>query len=456
MDFAMSLINKLLQDLEQRQAGTESNMPISAGVQSVHRAPRRGGWMIAAMLLLPVVAAAGLWTFLSKGPVPAATVAQAPVAVAPAPVAVAPAPAPTPAPVVAVVETKPEVAKAEPAKVEAPKVEVAKVEVAKAPAPVVAPAAKAPAPVVAKAAVDAPVVQPEKVPPPPAPKTVTAAVEKPKAVVAQASTKPEGKPEPKAELKPEPKALTDAKIAGMYPGVIKKNLNDPAAAIVASADKPAAAAPSAADRPVAKLAVAAEPQSQKTFTPRQQSDNLYKQAVVHAQQGQGKDARDLLAKSLEAAPQNVAARQMLAGLLVEANKLPDALGVLREGVKVSPDNSAMWMNLARLQLEFGDANAATATLEQGLTPAGEDAQYNAFYAVLMQRAGRHDAALKHYLVALRSDPSMPNWLVGAGISMQALGRDSDAIEAFQRAKDGGQLPAAFTSFVDQRLAQLKR
>ena len=37
-----------------------------------------------------------------------------------------------------------------------------------------------------------------------------------------------------------------------------------------------------------------------------------------------------------------------------------------------------------------------------------------------------------------------------------FGRDTDAVEAFQRAKDGGQLPAAFTNFVDQRLAQLKR
>jgi len=438
----MSLINKLLQDLEQRQAGTETNAPIAAGVQSVYRAPRRGGWMVAGMLLLPVVAAAGLWAWMSRAPAPTVTMAKAPAAPAPAPVvaaapvavpalapvaatapAPAPATAPAPASVVVAVEAKPEVAKVEVAKVEAPKVEVAK-----APETVVAPAAKAPAP---KAG-------------------LTAAVEKPKAVVAQASPKPESKPEPK----PEPKALSDAKIAGMYPGVIKKPLNDPAAAAaVAVADKPAAAA---ADRPVAKLAVAAESQSQKTFTPRQQSDNLYKQAVVHAQQGQGKDARELLAKSLEAAPQNVAARQLLAGLLVEANKLPDALALLREGVKVSPDQSAMWMNLARLQLEFGDANAATATLEQGLTPAGEDAQYNAFYAVLMQRAARHDAALKHFLVALRSDPSMPNWLVGAGISMQALGRDSDAVEAFQRAKDGGQLPAAFTNFVDQRLAQLKR
>ncbi|MDF2465681.1 MAG: hypothetical protein K0Q43_3916 [Ramlibacter sp.] len=444
----MSLINKLLQDLEQRQAGTENNAPISVGVQSVRRAPRRGGWMVAAMLILPVAAAAGLWAVMSKGPVPPVTMAKAPATVAPAPVvAAAPvaAPAPVPLPaapatVVSTVEAKPAVAKVEPPKVE-PKVEVAKVEVAKVevvktPEPVVAPVAKAATPVVA-----------------PAPKAVvTAAVEKPTAVVALASPKPETKPEPKAELKPDPKAIPDSKIAGMYPGVVKKPLNDPAAAMVTAADKPT----TVADRPVAKLTVAAEAQSQKTFTPRQQSDNLYKQAVMHAQQGQGKDARELLSKSLEAAPQNVAARQLLAGLLVEANKLPEALTLLRDGVKVSPDQSAMWMNLARLQLEFGDANAATATLEQGMTPAGEDAQYNAFYAVLMQRAGRHDAALKHFLVALRSDPSMPNWLVGAGISMQALGRDTDAVEAFQRAKDGGQLPAAFTNFVDQRLAQLKR
>lgn len=438
----MSLINKLLQDLEQRQAGTESNAPIATGVQSVYRPPRRGGWMVAAMLIVPVVAAAGLWVLMSKGPVPPATVARAPApapapaaapapapAAAPAPaptpvVAAVPAPAPAPAPVVAAVEAKPEAPKTEAAKVDAPK---PKVEVAKAQEP-------APAP----------------------PKAVVAAVvEKPKAMAAQPASKPEtrkaeAKPEPKAE----PKAIPDSKIAGLYPGVIKKPTNDPAAAAAANAE--AAPAQVAADKPATKLAAATEPQSQKTFTPRQQSDNLYKQAVMHARLGQGKDARELLAKSLEVAPQNVAVRQMLSGLLVEANQLPEALNVLREGVKVSPEQSALWMNLARLQLEFGDANAATATLEQGLTPAGEDAQYNAFYAVLLQRAGRHDAALKHYLVALRSDPSMPNWLVGAGISMQALGRDSDAIEAFQRAKDGGQLPAAFTSFVDQRLAQLKR
>lgn len=420
----MSLINKLLQDLEQRQAADASSVVIPAGVQSVFRPRRRVGWLVPAMMLLPVVAAAGLWVMMSNGSAPQAPVAKAPVQPAPAPAA---APA---------------------------KVEVAKVEVAKAPEPVVAPVAvvkavepvAAPAPI-AKIAPPAPVAKAAPQAPAAAPALVAAAPQ-PKPAAPREASRPEPKPQPAA--KP---PIADAKIAGLYPGVVKKPVN---AGPAAPAPAEAAPAPVTAAPTVARLSAPVEGQSQKTFTPRQQSDNLYKQAVLHAQQGQGKEARDLLAKALEAAPQNSVARQLLASLLVEANKLPDALAVLREGVRISPEHTGMWMSLARLQLEFGDAAAATATLEQGLPSAGEDAPYNAFYAALMQRAGRHDAALKHYLIALRSDPGMPNWLVGAGISMQALGRDADAAEAFQRAKDGGQLPPAFTAFVDQRLATLKR
>jgi MSHA biogenesis protein MshN len=347
-------------------------------------------------------------------------------------------------------------AKVTPAAVPVPvvaKVEVAKVEVAKAPEPAAvaaaAPVAKAPEPAV----VPAPVAKAAEPVAPPKP-----VAKAPALVVAKAREEAPPRPEkaavPKAVPAPAPapdvkSTLTDAKIAGMYPGVLKKPVTEPVAV-------PAPEKPLAADRPLARLTTPAEGSPQKTFTPRQQSDNLYKQAVALAQQGQGKEARELLGKSLEAFPQNAPARQLLVGLLVEANKLPDALSVLREGVKLSPDQGGMWMNLARLQLEFGDGAAATATLEQGLPAAGEDGPYNAFYAAVLQRAGRHDGALKHYLVALRSDPAMPNWLVGAGISMQALGRDTDAAEAFQRAKDGGQLPPAFASFVDQRLVQLKR
>ena len=54
----------------------------------------------------------------------------------------------------------------------------------------------------------------------------------------------------------------------------------------------------------------------------------------------------------------------------------------------------------------------------------------------------------------RRTPRLPNWLVGIGISLQEQGRNSDAAEAFARARDGGLLNAQLLEFVEQRLQQL--
>ena len=410
----MSLINKLLQDLEQRQGEGAHNEPMSAEIRSVLRPARRVGWLIPIALVLPVVAAAGLWMVISGRPAPPHVVAAPipPIAAKPALVAAA-VPAPVVAPVVA-------------------------------PAPVAMPAPTPPtAPVAVAVANPAPVAAPPKVEP-----AKAAEPAKPVKAPELASAPP-----PKAAPVDKPVAparpmQADVKVVAMA-GVTKKTV------AVAEPPAPEAAADKPVDKPAMKVA-AAEAQSQKTVSPQQLSDNMYKRAVVLVQQGRSKDARAALAESLAAAPRNAPARQLLVSLHVEGNNLSEASALLREGVKLSPDHSGLWMNLARLQLENADANGAMATLEQGLPSASDDGAYHAFYAALMQRTGRHDDAVKHYLAALRIEPGMPNWLVGIGISLQAIGKEQDAAEAFQRAKDGGQLPPAFAAFVDQRLAQLKR
>lgn len=388
----MSLINTLLQDLEQRQAAAGHHEQLAAGLRAVPSARRRGTWVVGAVLLLPL-AAATMW-FLR----PATTVSPA--------AKLALAPAPKPAPVTAVA----------------------------APVPAAAPA---PTPVTAAAPVAAPVPAPAAAPVPVAKK-----VELP----ANIPAKPVAAP---TALAAKPAAPEDVKLVAMAPAVPK---HAPAATEPAAAQTSEKLAPRVATAPPAPVPAP----SPKTVSPQQLSDNLYRQAVLMTQQGHGKDARLVLAKSLEAAPRNAPARQLLASLLIEGNSLAEAVALLSEGVKISPEQSRLWMSLARLQLEHGDATAATATLEQGLPWAADDGPYHAFYAVMLQRSARHDDAVKHYLVSLRSDPSMPNWLVGIGISLQAVGREDDAIEAFQRAKDGGQLPSGLTAFVDQRLTQLRR
>ena len=214
--------------------------------------------------------------------------------------------------------------------------------------------------------------------------------------------------------------------------------------------------PPVVEKAPAAPAVVAERRPEKTVNQQQLSENLYRQAIGQLQQGKGNEARRTLRQSLEASAGNVGARQLLVGLLVEGGDLEEATRLLRDGLKLSPDQSTFSMTLARLQVERGDAKGGMATLEQGLRSAGNDAQYHGFYAALLQGADRHEDAVRHYLVALRSDPGMPSWLVGIGISLQALGKNSDAVEAFQRAKDSGMLSPQLNGFVDQRLGQLRR
>ena len=193
----------------------------------------------------------------------------------------------------------------------------------------------------------------------------------------------------------------------------------------------------------------------KSVSAFQQSENLYRQSVTLLQQGRVAEAQDALRKSLDANPNNLKARQTLVGLLVEGKHNDEAVTLLQDGLKLAPEQSGFSMALARLQIEAGDAKGGSDTLERGLPYAGEDAEYHAFYAAMMQREERHDVAVAHYLTALKSNPAMPSWLVGIGISWQAQGRLADANEAFQRAKDTGQLTPQLLRFVDQRLQQIK-
>ena len=173
------------------------------------------------------------------------------------------------------------------------------------------------------------------------------------------------------------------------------------------------------------------------------------------QQGRVAEARATLTQGLENDPFNHNARQLLVGLLVENKHNDEASNLLQEGVRLAPDQTGFVMALARLQMEAGDRKTALQTMEQGAKFAANDADYQGFYAALLQRDERHDEAVSHYLSALRSDPANTSWLVGIGISLQAQNKYADAREAFERAKQIGQLSPDLSDFVDQRLLQLK-
>ena len=194
----------------------------------------------------------------------------------------------------------------------------------------------------------------------------------------------------------------------------------------------------------------------KTYSPVQVTANLMAEAVVLERQGRTDEAKALLQRVLLTNSLDSAARQMLVELQLDTGQIEAARALLAEGQRLHPEQSHFSVALARLRVEIGDVNGAIQILESGRTIAGDDPQYRAFLAALLLRTGRHDEAVQHYLVALRSEPANGSWLIGVGVAFEGVGKHADAAEAYRRADSAPNLTPELANFLNERLTRIRR
>ena len=183
----------------------------------------------------------------------------------------------------------------------------------------------------------------------------------------------------------------------------------------------------------------------------QRADAEYRKALVLQQQGRAIEALAGYAAALELNAQLEEARLAQAVLLAEDNRSADAERLLQEGLTLKPAHTGFSMLLARVQVERGDLVQALETLQTNLVKAGDNPDYQAFYAALLQRAGRHEEAVTHYRIAVQRAPNNGIWLMGYGISLQAVQRSEDAQAAYRQALASRSLSPELTAFVQQKL-----
>jgi MSHA biogenesis protein MshN len=194
----------------------------------------------------------------------------------------------------------------------------------------------------------------------------------------------------------------------------------------------------------------------RELTPVQRAENEYRKAVVLMQQGRATEALPGLEQALQLDPKHAAVRQALAKVFLDNKRQDDALRLAREGLSLNPAHPGLAMISARLQLESGDLRTAVDTLERTLPYASDRADYRSFLAALLQRDGRNKEAAEHYLLALQSAPQNGVWWMGLGISLQAESRLAEAKESFSRAKETNSLSPELLAFVESKLKQLQR
>ncbi|WP_373991990.1 tetratricopeptide repeat protein [Duganella sp. BuS-21] len=291
--------------------------------------------------------------------------------------------------------------------------------------------------------------------------------EPPSAVKAEPS--PASAPEALAEAKPEAEAVQPSPAA-------KPNRAAPATAEqaergeaaprkhsaergdrVARADRAERAESAEPVRPRKAAASAAKAEDGvvlRELTPKQMSENSYRRALAALQEGRVSTALADLDKSVEIDPRNEAARQTYVSLLLENRRTDDAIRQLRLALGVDPRQPGLAMVLARLQLEKGEP--ALDTLLKTLPYAGNNADYHAFLAGVLQRQQKHADAVEHYRHALQLAPQNGVWWMGLGISLQADQHLPEAREAFVRARGAAGLTPELRAFVERKIEQLSR
>lgn len=248
--------------------------------------------------------------------------------------------------------------------------------------------------------------------------------------------------------------MQDADLAGQLADA-KRKAREARADARALAAAQAARTAQAPPRAAAKAAPAREVEtSGVTVTSQQQGENAYKRALAALQDGRVQEALASLEQAVFAYPRHDGARQALVGLLLEARRYEEAMRHLQLGLGLDPKQQQMAMLLARLQIERG--GPAVETLTRTLPYAGNNPDYLAFLAGALQKGQRHKEAVEQYQAALRLMPQNGVWWMGMGISLQADKRNAEAVDAYNRAKASGSLSAELASFVERKLAQMAR
>ena len=117
--------------------------------------------------------------------------------------------------------------------------------------------------------------------------------------------------------------------------------------------------------------------------------------------------------------------------------------------------SAMARDLAHMLLTQGRAGASADMLARLEPLLSGDAEVWATRANAAQRAGRHQESVKAYNRALELRPGEQRWMLGAAVSLAALGQASSAAAQLEKAAALGPIPKDVLAYLRQAGVRVK-
>lgn len=220
--------------------------------------------------------------------------------------------------------------------------------------------------------------------------------------------------------------------------------------------EPKAASPIASSVKDSQTSKAIMDKKMKPLSSNEKAESEYLRAVDMLQKGRMPDAEKYLKLALKADESHAQARELLAGVMLQQGHWREAQQLLEQGIDMVPAHYPFAQLLARVYVEHGADQKALAVMEASQRAGAESPEYLAFLAALYQRAGKHAEAVKTYSEAVTLNPQEGRWWLGMGISLEAVQDWNTAGNAYQRAIESGVLEEKLLTYARQRLAAIRK
>jgi MSHA biogenesis protein MshN len=189
-------------------------------------------------------------------------------------------------------------------------------------------------------------------------------------------------------------------------------------------------------------------------TPNDTAEAHFRRAALFLNHGRVAEAEGQLAAALKADPSHAASRHAYAALLLEQQRVDAARRLLQEALAIDAGQPTFALALARIHTGQRDYRAAIEVLDRAGTHE-QNADFQAMRGAVLQRLGRDPEAIEAFQAAIRGAPQPGTTWVSLGISLEAGGRKAEAALAYRKALTAGTLAAEAREYAQARARALE-
>jgi len=183
----------------------------------------------------------------------------------------------------------------------------------------------------------------------------------------------------------------------------------------------------------------------------QQVEQQYQNAIELLSNNQTDEAVKSLYGITSDFPNYLPARVTLVKILFQNNQLQEANRVLNQGLVQSSSYVPFVKLKAHILVKQGKTNEALKVLEEAAPSIREDPDYYAFIAALYQQKGQYLIAARLYDQLVKIRPERGMWWAGLGIALDSAGKKNAAAEAYQNALQGDDVSPQMRAYIQSRM-----